>query len=865
MAPGQGGVRPFLAFPPSRMQVSFYTTITDTTGVSVPLADVLAGIRNGTWQAATAAVRTAPTKAAQRAAKRRVPYFTASGTFAPRSAAGLRQHSGLLALDVDADQNPGLDLAALRPRLEQALHTYACFSSVGGRGLCLLVPIAPDAARHLASFRAVQAHYQRTFGVCIDSLPDVARARFVSHDPALYLNPAAQPWCLPENGPAPAPTQPGGPAGPTPNASPEGGEARTSAYGHTVLRQAVLHILQAPDGQKHTTLNKMAYWCGGFVASGYLAEGEAEDGLREAIGRREVADLGAAHQTIRAGLRAGLLRPLLPEPVQYAVRTQRRHGHSAEAVVARIQTTQPVPTAILRQAVQAVYEEPEVVLGQFWDVVPAREARRAHAEASEGGPSPTAGGTLVLNRAKYLAWLASEGFALHKQGQRYVPVHILDNVVREVTRAELKKHVLDYVASLPFEFDNVFRLSLEDRIQKEHRQLFEDGTLEFLPPVGDRFVRDTKQVAYFFFQNVWVEVSAAVLRPRPYAELPGYIWASQRLPRHFVGYNLLRPPGPVEAWGEFGQYLDRITAATPARLDALTSALGYLLHSFRTRTACYAVVLCDEALGRAGAAGRTGKGLLVQALEKLRQVVKLDGKNFDINRPFAWQRVRYDTNLVVLDDLDTRKLPFEKLFSIITTGMEVEQKGGLQQYLDFYDAPKLLINTNDTLVGEGASHEGRKVELEVAPYFSPRHTPRDEFGHELFDDWEAGEWQLFDNLLLRCVQRYLAVGIRRVPPINLNRRKLMQKTCEEFADFADQEICPGQWYGKRALWGLFRDTCGFDEKQCSQRRFNGWLNDLAYYQGYTLLEQRQTAGFAPGQRDVDVRFDAAPTPAAPTG
>jgi len=823
------------------MQVSFYSSITDTTGTVVPLADILAGIRTGTWLNAATPVRAAPTKAAQRAAKRRVPYFTASGTFAPRSAAGLQQHSGLLALDLDADQNPGHDLARLRPRLEQDPHTYACFSSVGGHGLCVLVPVPAEAALHRACFRAVEAYYQQTFGLAIDSLPDVSRARFVSYDPQLYLNPAARVWELPAAATAP----------PVATAEPP---AAASAYGQAVLRQAVQKILLAPDGQKHTILNKMAFWCGGYVASGYLAEAEAEDSLREAIGRREVTDLRGAHQTIRAGLRAGQQRPLLPEAVQYAVRTQRRHGHSADTVVARLLTTQPVPGAVLRQAVQAVFDEPEVVLGQFWDVLSPREARRAGTLPDAAGP----GGTLVLNRAKYLAWLAAEGFALHRQGQRYVLVRVLENVVTEVTRTELKKHVLDYVATLPFEFDTVFRLSLEDRIQKEHRQLFEEGTLEFLPPIGTRFVRDTKQTAYFFFQNVWVEVTAGRLQPRPYAELPGYIWAAQRLPRPFTGYNLLRPPSLVEPWGEFGQYMRYITATDAGRFDALATALGYLLHSFRTRTACYAVVLCDEALGHGAAAGRSGKGILVQALEKLRQVVKLDGKNFDINRPFAWQRVRHDTNLVVLDDLDTRKLPFEKLFSIITTGMEVEQKGGLQQYLDFYDAPKLLINTNDTLVGEGASHEGRKVELEVAPYFSPRHTPRDEFGHELFDDWSSEEWTLFDNLLLRCVQRYLAVGISRVPPINLNRRKLMQKTCEEFADFADQEIRPGEWYGKRALWQLFRDTFGFDEKQCSQRRFNGWLKDLAYYQGQLLREQRQTAGFAPGQRDVDVRFDLPP-------
>jgi hypothetical protein len=591
----------------------------------------------------------------------------------------------------------------------------------------------------------------------------------------------------------------------------------------------------------------MAYLCGGYVASGVLALAPTEAALRGAIAQRQPASLEAAHHTIAAALRDGQRQPLLPDHLQYVVRTQRRAGLPAEAVLARLASTPgALPSAGLRPAVLAVYAEPAHTIGAFWDVLP-RE-----------GAAPGTPPQLVLSRARYLAWLTAEGFALHRQGSRYLPVHVRDNVVHEVSRTDLKRHVLAYVAELPFEFDGVFRRTLEDRIQREHRQLFEEGTLEFLPPVGDRFVRDTKDAAFFFFQNVWVEVTAQALTPRPYAELPGCIWAAQRLPRPFTGHYLLRPPGPVEPWGEFGQYLGRLTAGQPARLDALTSALGYLLHRHRSRTACYAVVLCDEAIARGGMAGRTGKGLLVQALEKLRQVVKLDGKNFDITRQFAWQRVRHDTDLVVLDDLDTERLPFDKLFSIITTGMEVETKGGLQQYIDFYDAPKLLLNTNDTLVGEGPSHEGRKIELEIAPYFSARHTPRDEFGHELFDDWAPAEWSLFDNLLLRCTQRYLAGGVRRVPAINLQQRKLMQKTCEEFADFADHDIVPGQWYGKRALWLLFRDLHGFDEKMCSQRRFNGWLKDLAYYRGLTLTEQRQTAGFLPGQRDSDVRFTQSP-------
>jgi len=823
------------------MLVSFYSTIKATTGTEIELAQVLAGIREGTWRAAAAAVRAAPGKAAQRAAKLRVPYFTASGTFAPRSEAGLRQHSGLLALDLDYDPNAALDWPATRAALEADPHTWACFTSVSGRGLCLLVRAQPE--RHRASYQAARTYYERRYGLLVDSLPDVSRPRFVSFDPALYHAPGAASLPLPpELAPAPPAGPPGG--GPPPPGPPDPG------YGPAALRLAVRRVLEAPDGQKHHTLNKMAYLCGGYVASGLLAEAEAGAALGQAIAQRRPTDLAAAHATIADGLRAGQRRPLLPDHLQYAVRTQRRAGQPAEAVLARLASTPgALPAAALRPAVQAVYAEEELTLNTFWDVLP-REGRPG---AGPGSPP-----LLVLNRAKYLAWLAAEGFALHRQGTRYQPVHVHENVVREVTRAELKQHVLAYVAELPFEFDGVFRRTLEDRIQREHRQLFEEGTLEFLPPVGDHFVRDTKHAAYFFFQNVWVEVTATSLGPRPYAELPGLIWASQQLPRAFAGHALEQAPGPVVPWGEFGRYLGHLTAGDAPRLDALTSALGYLLHRHRARTACYAVVLCDEAIARGGMAGRTGKGLLVQALEKLRQVVKLDGKNFDINRQFAWQRVRHDTDLVVLDDLDTRRLPFDKLFSIITTGMEVETKGGMQQYIDFYDAPKLLISTNDTLVGEGPSHEGRKIELEVASYYSPAHTPRDEFGHELFDDWDAAEWQLFDNLLLRCAQRYLAQGVRRPPVLNLPLRKLMQKTCEEFADFASHEIVPGQWYGKRALWLLFRDLHGFDERLCSQRRFNGWLKDLAYYKGYLLQEQRQTAGFLPGQRDIDVRFDLAP-------
>ncbi|GGF22431.1 BT4734/BF3469 family protein [Hymenobacter cavernae] len=816
------------------MNVSIFPNINQTTqGKDLSIESVLRGIREGKWRTQVELVRRCESKTELREAKKTVPYFTVSGTFSKRCEDGLTAHSGFVALDVDADKNPGVDLKAKRQLIEQDTFTYSCFTSVGGAGFCAIVRIPTE--HHAESFRALQAFYKETYSVTIDSLPDVSRPRFVSYDPALYFKPTAPVFeeTIAEPEPKkPVPTT-------TWQASRNG-----EGYGQVALRTAVNKVLSAVDGTKHVTLNKMAFLCGGYIASGFLREDEAREALQQAIGQRELTDTKNAFKTIEDGLRDGQKKPVLPEQVQYTVRNLKREREKPGQVVAMLAATQGIPADVLQPAVEAIYAEEDRVLLTFWDVM-----------HKEGKTKAEDVYVLQISRAKYINWLASAGFAMHQQGKHYVPVHIENNIVREVTRAEIKKFVSDYVSSLPFEFDNVYRIILEDRIQKEHRQLFEDGTLEFLPVVGESFVRDTKQSAYFFFRNVWVEVTKAAITPRPYSALPGRIWATQCIDRDFTGFNLFNS-FEVANYGEFGKYLQLITADNSARLDSLTSALGYLMHRHKSRTECYAVVLCDEAITRGGAAGRTGKGLLVQALEKLRTLVKLDGKNFDITRQFAWQRVRHDTDMLVLDDLDAKKLPFEKLFSIITTGMEVEMKGGMQQYIDFHDAPKFLINTNDTLVGEGASHEGRKVEIEVASYFSAAHTPRDEFGHELFDEWEESEWMLFDNLMLRCCQRYLAKGVKKAPPINLNRRKLIQKTSEEFADFARDEIKLGQWYGKRTLWTLFRDLTGFDEKTCSQRKFNGWLKDYAYYEGLTADEQRDSGGYA-GLRDTNIRFSKA--------
>lgn len=174
------------------MLVSFFPKLINPEPTKVlHLAELLAGIRDGRWAEQVLAVRAlAPNSTAYSEAKRRLPCFTPSGTFERRTPAGLLQHSGIVGLDLDAKQNPGVDLAAAKVRLAADPTTYACFTSVGGEGLCVLVRIPTD--NHADSFRSLKAYYKQAYGLVVDDLRDVGRLRFVSCDPALYLNEEAE-------------------------------------------------------------------------------------------------------------------------------------------------------------------------------------------------------------------------------------------------------------------------------------------------------------------------------------------------------------------------------------------------------------------------------------------------------------------------------------------------------------------------------------------------------------------------------------------------------------------------------------------------------------------------------------------------
>ncbi|WP_460891388.1 BT4734/BF3469 family protein [Rufibacter soli] len=779
--------------------VSLYKNIAEVTnGTSADITAVLEGIRNGRWKDQVEAVRAVETVTERRALKKLLPYFTVSGTFSTRNEKGLLEHSGLVALDIDHDLSK-MEEVAVDP------YTFACVVSAGGDGFFTIVRI--PGTNHNGSFRALQRYYLTKYGVTIDSLPDVSRPRFVSYDPNLYLNPESEIFTevyTPEkkkSAPAsyPAPTVP-------------------ASYGHAALHTAVRKVLEAPDGFKHKTLNTMAFLCGGYVATGLLQEHEVIQALEGAIASRgNVESMKEAIRTITVAVRDGQKKPILPEPLEYVVRVGKRDHDSQDIVTSRLVVATGGNTPAIAQAVAEIYSEKEHTIQAFW-----------HVDINE----EKATYKLVLSRVKYMAFLEEAGFRKFKAGRGYTTVRVQHNVVTEVTRAEIKDYVMGYLNELPFEFDHVFRSQLIDQVQREHRQFFDEGMLEFLRELPDNFLRDTKATAYFFFANGYVEVTKAGMVLRDYSCLPGLIWEKQIVQREF---NLM-DADEVNDECDFYRFLFNISGEDPERLVTLLTSIGYLLHGYKAPANPKVICLVDEAISDVPSGG-TGKSLVFEAIGHMREMVRLDGKNIDFKDRFAMQEVGESTRVVFFDDWDGKRLSFDRLFVMATGEMKVHKMYLGAVSIPYQRSAKIGLATNDMVGGEGDSNARRKFEVEIAPYYSRERSPVDEFGHEFFNDWTEADWNTFDNLMLGCTKLFLTKGLKAAAPINLQRRKLLQATNTEFAQFCD-ELTRDFEYSKKLEYDSFIGTYGFDTKQITQVRFSRWLKAYASLTGLGYEERK---------------------------
>lgn len=401
---------------------------------------------------------------------------------------------------------------------------------------------------------------------------------------------------------------------------------------------------------------------------------------------------------------------------------------------------------------------------------------------------------LKVSQTKLLEFLEYHGFykMYIKDTNQSMFIRIESNIVNEATPERIKDFVLAFVKGLPSDLPETghMREELLELLNRGSNQYFGQDKMGHLSPVKPAFHIDDKNTAYFYFCNGFVSVHVNRNEFHTYEKMSGVIWHKQIIQRDHEELDNSEK-------GEFEQFIENICAGNEDRIRALRTAIGYLLHRHKDRSLAKVIILIDEKISD-NPEGRTGKSLIANSVGKARVIALIDGRQFRFDNQFAFQTVNIDTEVICFDDA-IEKFDFQKMFHMVTDGLEFEKKHKQRLKFDFKDSPKYIITTNYIIQGEGGSAEARKAEYELSPHYSKDRTPRDEFGHNLFDEWSKEEWVKFDSYMIDCCCLYLTHGLEESKKININQRKLLQATSPEFIAFMDNLLGKNGGFDSGAL------------------------------------------------------------------
>lgn len=392
-------------------------------------------------------------------------------------------------------------------------------------------------------------------------------------------------------------------------------------------------------------------------------------------------------------------------------------------------------------------------------------------------------------------------------------VRITDNIIEEVKITDIKDGISEYIKSLEYVFDNIYRDDLMETIQRQANNLFSNAQMEFLDYTDVKILKSSKEVAYYPFKNCIAKISAEnEIETIPFKELKGFvIWKSSIIQHSFSVDNDYLD-------FSFNKFFLKINSDNEKKINFAQSLVGYMLHDYKDAMRPYATIF-GESSSSAKVGGGTGKGLLAKAIGKLVKTITIDGKGFKADKPFAFQRITLDCKIILLQDTD-KGFNFESLFSKLTDGLTVERKNRDELFLDFDDSPKILITTNYNIDNESQAASRRQMLMEFSEFFSDKNTPANYLGEHLFLSWNKDQWNKFYTLMLNCVVIYLKNGITKLDESSTSKEKRisLRFTPAFYNWFAEKRMIEPKLLSE--LHNSFLEESEFNQKEYSRIRFN---------------------------------------------
>lgn len=431
--------------------------------------------------------------------------------------------------------------------------------------------------------------------------------------------------------------------------------------------------------------------------------------------------------------------------------------------------------------------------------------------------STNGAGKWEIDFVNLYAFFTERGYYVYRNGDKFIPIRIIDNIVRAVLPKELKDEILNFI------IDSKESRHMHQFFLKNIAKATAHEFIETLPEKKIEFRKDRKNAMQIYYQNCIVKVTEDKVTTHKYTDLDGYIWESQILSRNYIEPKLFED-------SDFKKFIFNISNQDKERYKSVCSVLGFLLHNYKNPAYCPAIILNDEVISN-NPEGGTGKGILIKAVEQFITTVTIEGKTFSFDKNFVYQSVNADTKLLSFQDVN-KSFDFERLFSVLTDGINVEKKGLQSVHYSFNDTPKVVITTNYAIKGAGNSHFRRRHELEISQYYNKDRTPYDEFKKMMFTDWNNEEFHLFDAFMIECCQFYLKEGLVHQELINLPEKRIIAATSIDFIEFMK-----GFEFNTTPRAALYNDFINqFDEyltqKYFTKQLFSKWVAVYADYKGY---------------------------------
>jgi hypothetical protein len=728
--------------------------------------------------------------------KKLLPAICFSGTFNKRTDASLIQHSGLICLDFDG-YTKNKELLQDKENLTKNKYVFSVFISPSGNGLKVLVKIPADPENHTNYFNSLEKYFNSPY--FDKTSKNVSRVCYESYDPLLHINENSSVWDVIEE--------------------PEYNEVIKTRDQPTIPitdENKIVDILvkwwtkkyPMSEGQRNQNCYVLAMAFNDFGINKGLASYVLNQYASEDFTTREITQTidSAYKHTANFGTKY-----YEDEERINNIRAKLRRGVSKKEIRIQLQDSH-LDSDTIESVLNKVEEEN--AKQTFWD----RNDK----------------GVIRIIHIQFKQFLEDNGFYKYcpEGGKNYVFVKVTNNLIDHTSEKEIKDFVLNHLLELDdIAVYNYFA---------DQTRFFREEFLSMLSTIDIYFIADTKNAAYLYYKNCAVKITKDGVSTLDYLDLGGYVWNDHVIDRNFVMCG-------VSNDFDFKKFVSNINGGDEGRIKSMESTLGFLLHGYKNLSFCPAVILNDEVISD-NPEGGTGKGLLMNALSKMKKLVVIDGKSFAFERSFAYQLVSADTQILCFDDV-RKHFDFERLFSVITEGLTLEKKNKDAIKIPFAKSPKIALTTNYAIKGAGNSFARRKWELELHQYYTKEYTPLDEFGKLMFGDWNDDDWCEFDNYMIGCLTNYLRTGLVKSKFVNLKIRQLSAETCHEFIEWCglvdsternvmlqtDVRLYKNELYSN--FVDEYPDYGPRGRMSISRTKFYRWLVSYAMYKEGTMPEE----------------------------